>query len=63
MTLRIRIQLGGPTAYEGALHERPIFGAGATPTVSDLARGLRIYLIACGLLWLLAVAGGALWPR
>lgn len=59
----LRIQLGGPTAYEGVLHQRPIFGAGASPTVGDLSRGLRIYLIACGLLWLLAVAGGALWPR
>jgi adenosylcobinamide-phosphate synthase len=59
----LRIQLGGPTAYGGALHERPIFGAGATPTVGDLARGLRIYLIACGVLWLLALAGGTLWPR
>jgi adenosylcobinamide-phosphate synthase len=59
----LRIQLGGPTAYEGVLHQRPIFGAGATPTVSDLARGLRIYMIACGLLWLLALAVGALWPR
>jgi adenosylcobinamide-phosphate synthase len=59
----LRIQLGGPTAYEGVLHQRPVFGAGASPTVGDLARGLRIYMIACGLLWLLAVAGGALWPR
>lgn len=59
----LRIQLGGPTAYEGVLHERPIFGAGASPTVGDLARGLRIYIIACGLLWLLAATGGALWPR
>ncbi|MBL8270445.1 adenosylcobinamide-phosphate synthase CbiB [Steroidobacter sp.] len=54
----LRIRLGGPTAYDGITHERPIFGAGASPTVGDLQRGLRIYVIACGLLWLLAAAAG-----
>jgi adenosylcobinamide-phosphate synthase len=55
----LRIRLGGPTAYDGVMHERPIFGAGSSPTVGDLKRGLRIYVIACGLLWLVA-AGFAL---
>jgi adenosylcobinamide-phosphate synthase len=50
----LRIRLGGPTAYDGVMHERPVFGAGASPTVDDLKRGLRIYVIACGLLWLAA---------
>lgn len=59
----LRVQLGGPAAYDGMLHQRPTFGAGASPTVGDLARGLRIYLVACGVLWLLAAAGGATWPR
>lgn len=54
----LRIQLGGPTAYEGVIHERPTFGAGASPAVDDLKRGLRIYVIACGLLWLSAGAAG-----
>lgn len=54
----LRIRLGGPTAYDGVMHERPVFGAGASPTVDDLKRGLRIYVIACGLLWLTAVAVG-----
>lgn len=54
------IRLGGPAAYDGVLHERPVFGAGASPSVDDLARGLRIYILACGLLWLLAAAGGFL---
>lgn len=58
----LRVQLGGPAAYDGMLHQRPTFGAGASPTVGDLARGLRIYLVACGVLWLLAAAGGATWP-
>jgi adenosylcobinamide-phosphate synthase len=52
----LRIRLGGPTAYDGVMHERPIFGAGSSPTVDDLKRGLRIYVIACGLLWLAAGA-------
>lgn len=48
----LRIRLGGPTAYDGVMHERPIFGTGTSPTVDDLKRGLRIYVMACGLLWL-----------
>ncbi|MFC4311065.1 adenosylcobinamide-phosphate synthase CbiB [Steroidobacter flavus] len=54
----LRIRLGGPTAYDGVMHERPIFGAGSSPTVDDLKRGLRIYVIACGLLWLAAMIVG-----
>lgn len=53
----LRVRLGGPTAYDGVMHERPVFGAGSSPTVDDLKRGLRIYVIACGLLWLTAAAG------
>ena len=50
------VTLGGPATYDGALHERPVFGAGPAPGLADLSRGLRIYVIACGLLWLLVVA-------
>jgi adenosylcobinamide-phosphate synthase len=56
------VSLGGSATYDGVLHERPVFGAGARPTVDELARGLRIYVRACGLLWLLVAAVGALWP-
>jgi adenosylcobinamide-phosphate synthase len=62
----LRIQLGGPAAYDGVLHERPVFGSGTSPGVGDLARGLRIYLVACALLWLLAflpLLVGVTWPR
>lgn len=52
----LRIRLGGPTTYDGVMHERPVFGAGSSPTVGDLKRGVRIYVIACGLLWLVAAA-------
>jgi adenosylcobinamide-phosphate synthase len=47
------VSLGGPATYDGVLHERPVFGTGPAPAVADLGRGLRIYCIACGLLWLL----------
>lgn len=54
----LRIRLGGPTAYDGVMHERPAFGSGSSPTVDDLKRGIRIYVIACALLWLSAVIVG-----
>lgn len=50
----LRIQLGGPAEYDGVMHERPTFGSGSMPSTRDLARGLRVYLVACGLLWILA---------
>jgi len=50
------VRLGGPTLYEGVVHERPVFGSGPAPGAADLSRGLRIYVVACGLLWML-VAG------
>lgn len=50
------VRLGGPTAYDGVVHERPVFGTGRAPGVADLARGLRVYVIACLLLWALVVA-------
>jgi adenosylcobinamide-phosphate synthase len=51
----LRIRLGGPATYDGVAHERPVFGDGSAPTSDDLARGLRLYVIACGALWVLAV--------
>jgi adenosylcobinamide-phosphate synthase len=52
------VSLGGPATYDGVVHERPVFGTGAGPDVDGLARGLRIYVIACGLLWLAVAAVG-----
>ena len=46
------VRLGGPASYDGVVHERPVFGQGPSPGMADLRRGLRIYLVACGLLWL-----------
>jgi adenosylcobinamide-phosphate synthase len=50
----LRVRLGGPAAYGGVLHERPVFGEGQAPVTEDLKRGLRLYVVACGMLWMLA---------
>jgi adenosylcobinamide-phosphate synthase len=50
------VRLGGATSYEGVVHERPVFGSGPVPGVTDLRRGLRLYVIACGLLWVVVAA-------
>jgi adenosylcobinamide-phosphate synthase len=55
------VRLGGPTAYDGVVHERPVFGTGPAPGVKDLTRGLRVYIMACLLLWL-TVAAVAILP-
>jgi adenosylcobinamide-phosphate synthase len=58
------IRLGGPATYDGVLHERPVFGAGQGPAVAELARGLRVYVGACGWLWAVVAAAGAIaWLR
>ncbi len=54
------VELGGPAAYDGVPVERPRFNAGgAAPDADALRRALRLYLRACGLLWLLI--GGLAW--
>ena len=62
----LRVRLGGPATYDGVLHERPVFGTGPAPGVAELQRGLRLYVIACGVMCL-AIAGvgaaGALCPH
>jgi adenosylcobinamide-phosphate synthase len=62
----LAVRLGGPATYDGAVHERPVFGDGAAPGADDLAHGLRTYVRACALLWMLAAMlslGSALWQR
>jgi adenosylcobinamide-phosphate synthase len=54
----LRIRLGGPATYDGVVHERPVFGTGPAPGVVELSRGLRLYVVACGLLWLAIAAVG-----
>lgn len=48
------VRLGGPAIYDGVLHERPVFGSGPEPVANDLARGLRLYVVACGMVWMSA---------
>jgi adenosylcobinamide-phosphate synthase len=50
------VSLGGPTSYDGIVHERPVFGSGERPGLVDLGRGLRVYAVACLLLWVLVGA-------
>ncbi|HKR86554.1 MAG TPA: adenosylcobinamide-phosphate synthase CbiB [Phenylobacterium sp.] len=59
----LKVRLGGPARYDGALVERPRFGDGRPPQASDLGRGLRLYLKGCALLWILMAAGALAWPR
>jgi len=49
-------ELGGPASYEGEWMARPTFGAGARPDATSLREALRIYRLACLLLWL--IVGG-----
>ncbi len=57
------ISLGGPATYDGSVHERPVFGTGPRPAMEQLAGGLRIYVVACALLWAAVAVTGVLWPR
>ena len=50
----LRIRMGGLATYDGVQHERPVFGDGRAAVAGDLARGLRLYVVACGMLWMLA---------
>jgi adenosylcobinamide-phosphate synthase len=62
------VRLGGPAWYDGALSQRPVLGEGRAPTPADLARAMRVYLVACAVLWLMLavlgfLGGGLAWPR
>ncbi|WP_419815712.1 adenosylcobinamide-phosphate synthase CbiB [Glacieibacterium sp.] len=46
-------QLGGPVSYDGEPAWRAPMGRGPGPDAGDLARALRIYRLACLLLWLI----------
>ena len=54
------VALAGPVAYDGVMHDKPWIGDGRrTVTAADLARALRVYVVACSLLWV--IAGGVAW--
>jgi adenosylcobinamide-phosphate synthase len=52
------LALAGPRRYGGIVVEDHWMGAGGRTDAraADIRRGLRLYLIACGLLWMLAAA-------
>jgi adenosylcobinamide-phosphate synthase len=54
----LHVSLGGPARYDGVMHDRAILGDGPAPRIDDLRRGLRLYVRACAVLWLLIAAGG-----
>jgi len=57
----LKRRLGGAISYDGEPAERAVLGAGPMPDATDLARALRIYRIACLLLWI--VVGALAWAR
>ncbi|WP_369059454.1 adenosylcobinamide-phosphate synthase CbiB [Caulobacter sp. 73W] len=57
------VRLGGDATYDGAAHQRPIFGDGPAPAMADLKRGLGVYLRACAILAAMLLVGGLAWPR
>lgn len=57
------VRLGGVAWYDGERADRPVFGDGREVKAEDLSRALRLYLLACAILWLLLACGGAAWPR
>ena len=57
------VRLGGDATYDGVAHQRPIFGDGPAPAMTDLKRGLGVYLRACAILAAMLLVGGLAWPR
>jgi adenosylcobinamide-phosphate synthase len=56
------LRLAGSVAYDGVMHDKPWIGTGSpAATALDIRHALRVYVIACALLWL--IAGGFLWAR
>lgn len=56
------LRLAGPLRYDGVVLDKPWIGSGRTDaTATDIDRALRLYVRACGLLWI--VAGGIAWLR
>ncbi len=54
------LRLAGPIAYDGVMHVKPWIGDGRTnASALDIRRALRVYMMACLLLWL--IAGSATW--
>jgi len=52
------VQLGGRAWYDGEASERPVLGEGRAPGAADLDSALKLYLVACAILWLMLLLGG-----
>ncbi len=57
------VRLGGPAWYDGEVSNRPVLGEGRAPAAADLSRALKVYLVACAILWLMLAVGGLAWPH
>lgn len=57
------VRLGGPAWYDGEPSERPVLGEGRAPGAADLDCALKLYLVACAILWFILALGGFAWPR
>jgi adenosylcobinamide-phosphate synthase len=55
------VRLGGLAWYDGEPSERPVLGDGRAPGADDLGRALKVYLVACAILWLMLLLGGFVW--
>ncbi|WP_428678432.1 adenosylcobinamide-phosphate synthase CbiB [Sphingopyxis sp.] len=54
------LRLGGPIPYDGIMHDKPWIGDGQTnASAFDIRHALRVYVVACLLLWL--IVGAAAW--
>lgn len=53
------VRLAGPVSYDGELRMKPWIGEGANPSRSTMRQARRVFLRACGLLWVMA--GGIVW--
>lgn len=51
------VSIGGPARYQGEWHDRPVLGAGETPTTQDIERALKLVrhgvLLWLAVLWLI----------
>jgi adenosylcobinamide-phosphate synthase len=55
------VRLAGPISYDGEMRDKLWIGDGRSADRAALARALRIYLRACGVMWLVVLVLGIAW--
>jgi adenosylcobinamide-phosphate synthase len=55
------VRLAGPISYDGEMRDKLWIGDGPSADRAALARALRIYLRACGVMWLVVLVLGIAW--